>query len=85
MRGRSVTALLCLASLAQAVPVDLRPFERLFPTWCEQFRSGTGVGDYSYFPGHPTSVYGSADTLMSLFVLGQLNLTEAQKDSWAVS
>eukprot|EP01048_Picozoa_sp_COSAG05_P020455 COSAG05_NODE_3480_length_2034_cov_64.714212_2_plen_122_part_00 len=77
------------AALAPSAPpeppvVDLRPFERLFPTWCAQFRSGPGVGDYSYFPGHPTSVYGSADTLMSLSVLGRLNLTEADKDSWAV-
>lgn len=89
------TALLCLAALGspgavlvEATPepatVDLRPFERLFPAWCAQFRSGPGTGDFSYFPGHPTSVYGSADTLMSLSVLGLLNLTEAEKDSWAV-
>ena len=45
-----------------------------------------GRSRYSYFPGHPTSVYGSADMLMSMFVLGRLgNLTEAEKDSWATT
>ena len=31
-------------------------FEALWPRWMKQFKSGPGVGDFSYFPGHPTSV-----------------------------
>lgn len=66
---------------------DFTPFEQvIFSRWCRKFKSGSGIGEYSYFPGYPTSVYGSADMLMSLFVVGQLgNLTEAEKDSWAAT
>ena len=74
------------APASPPVVADFTAFERqLFPRWRAQFKSGPGIGDYSYFPGHPTSVYGSTDTLMSLFVLGQLNLTEAEKDDWAAT
>jgi hypothetical protein len=67
-------------------PADFTGFERdIFTPWVAQFKSGPGVGDYSYFPGHPTSVYGSADTLMSRYILGQLNLTSAEADSWAAT
>jgi hypothetical protein len=83
--GNSINSVTSRSS--SAVVADFTPFERtIFSAWCKRFKSGPGVGEYSYFPGHPTSVYGSADMLMSLFVLGRLsNLTEAEKDSWAAT
>lgn len=69
-----------------AAPVDFRAFEALWPRWLSSFKSGPGVGEYSYIPNHPTSVYGAADTLMSLHVLGLLgNLTAGQADEWAAT
>ena len=52
--------------------------------WITRFKSGSlGVGEYSYFPNHPTSIYGSTDMLMTLHIVGQVNLTDSEKDKWA--
>eukprot|EP00038_Savillea_parva_P012884 m.207545 g.207545 ORF g.207545 m.207545 type:complete len:439 (-) comp23802_c0_seq1:279-1595(-) len=71
---------------ADGAPVvaDFRPLEDNMDRWMEQFKSGPGVGEYSYFPHNVTSVYGSADMLMTLFVLGRGDsLTDTQRDAWA--
>ena len=66
---------------------DFRPFERnIWPVWRERFSSGPGAGEFSMRPGHPTSLYGSADMLMSDFILGRLNITAPSATSllqWA--
>ena len=70
-------------------PIDFRPFERdVWPEWQARFRSGPGVGEFSMRPGHPTSVYGSADMLMSEFVIGRLHETAPNASalaSWAAT
>ena len=44
------------SSDAYAAASSFEGFEALWPRWMKQFKSGPGVGDFSYFPGHPTSV-----------------------------
>ena len=72
----------------RAAPVAVVNFshfeEVLWPRWIARFKSGAGVGEYSYSPGKPTSVYGSSDMLMSMYVLKRLgHLADKDKDAWA--
>ncbi|NIM89944.1 MAG: hypothetical protein GTO17_03245 [Candidatus Aminicenantes bacterium] len=63
---------------------DFTKFENeLFPKWIEQFRSGNGIGEYSFTKRGPTSFYGTTDVLISLYNTGKLDLTEEEKDQWA--
>lgn len=63
---------------------DFRTFEREHLTkWIEQFRSGEGVGEFSWKMGGPTSLYGTTDILISTFILDDLLLFEEQRDEWA--
>ncbi|HSV98289.1 MAG TPA: hypothetical protein VLM75_15300 [Spirochaetota bacterium] len=55
----------------------------IFPDWERQFRSGGVAGEYSYKIGGPTDSYGSTDMLISRYIIGDLDLTEKQKDEWA--
>jgi hypothetical protein len=65
-------------------PVDLTLLEDSWDSWAAQFRSGPGVGDFSFWPNHSTSAYGTCDMLMSLVVLGREGeLDEVQRDAWA--
>ena len=66
--------------------IDFRPFETMFSSWATQFVSGKKTGEYSYFPNHPTSIYGSADFILSFALVGRLDEhaeTDADKDAWA--
>ena len=63
---------------------DFRKFEReLLNKWFTQFRSGEGLGEFSWKKGGPTSLYGTTDTLISTFILDDLLLSEDQRDEWA--
>ncbi len=63
---------------------DFRKFEReLFDKWMQQFKSGDGLGDFSWKKGGPTSLYGSTDILISIFILDDLLLSDSQRDQWA--
>ena len=65
-------------------PFDFSRFqEEFFPEWVELFRSGSGIGDYSYKKGGPTSLYGTTDMLISRCTLGELDLSEGERDEWA--
>jgi hypothetical protein len=83
--GASVTAVKqAEAANNDNEPVDLTLLEDSWDAWAAQFRSGPGVGDFSFWPNHPTSAYGSCDMLISLVVLGrEAELGEAQRDAWA--
>ncbi len=59
--------------------------DNTFPQWVQNFKSGQGIGEYSYKKGGPTSFYGTTDTLISLYILNQLDLTEEEKDQWAAT
>jgi len=63
---------------------DFTRFEcELFPKWIKQFRSGSGVGEFSWKKGGPTCLYGTTDMLISRFILNDLLLSEGQRDEWA--
>ncbi|MBN2157626.1 MAG: hypothetical protein JW776_16385 [Candidatus Lokiarchaeota archaeon] len=63
---------------------DFREFEReLLNRWMQQFKSGEGIGDFSWKKNGSTSLYGTTDMLISKFIVGHLNLTEIEKDEWA--
>jgi len=60
--------------------------EDAFLEWASQFKSGDGIGEYSYSPGRKTTLYGSTDMLISFFVLGLTkDLSESDKDAWAAT
>ena len=62
---------------------DFRLFqEELYPAWEKKFAVG-GTGEFGYLPGSHTCSYGTTDTLISRFTMGDLSLTEAEKDAWA--
>ena len=62
---------------------DFRYFqEKLYPRWERQFISGSEPGAFSYKIGGPTSCYGSTDMLISRYIINDLDLTEAEKNSW---
>jgi hypothetical protein len=74
------------AAADAAAPIDFTPFEDVYSTWEAQFKSGPGVGEYSYLIGKNTSVYGSADMLMSRFIIGRTDaLDERELDEWAAT
>jgi hypothetical protein len=63
---------------------DFRALEReIITDWMAQFKSGKGIGEYSYKIGGPTSLYGTTDMLISTFILDDLLLDESQRDEWA--
>ncbi len=63
---------------------DFTRFEREYLTkWYEQFRSGEGIGEFSWKIGGPTSLYGTTDMLISTFILDDLLLHDEQRDEWA--
>ena len=63
---------------------DFTTFERkLFTPWMEQFKSGEGIGEFSWERGGPTSLYGTTDMLISIFILNDLMLFNHQADEWA--
>jgi len=63
---------------------DFRRFqEEFFRPWVEQFRSGDGPGEYSFKKNGPTSTYGTTDMLISRYIVGDLDLSETEKDGWA--
>lgn len=52
--------------------------------WMKEFKSRDGVGEYSLIKSNQESnLYTTADVLISKYVLGQLKLTESEKNSWA--
>ncbi len=56
----------------------------IFPKWVAQFKSGDGIGEYSFAAGGPTSVYGTTDMLISKYIVGDLDgIDEKEKDEWA--
>ncbi len=57
--------------------------ETLYPEWVEQFRSGPGIGDFSYAIDGPTSLYGTTDVLFCRAIMNDLQLTDQEKDDWA--
>lgn len=57
----------------------------LLAEWMAQFKAGPGVGDYSYTPGGPTSLYGTTDMVYARYLTGHWDLTEADKDAWAAT
>lgn len=59
--------------------------EEIYPEWVKQFKSGEGIGDYSYAIGGPTSLYGTTDVLFCRAIMNVLDLTGEEKDSWAKS
>ena len=59
--------------------------ETLFPRWEAQFRSGSKAGDFSFQKNGPTSLYGTADSLITRYILNQLALSESEKDEWATN
>ena len=64
-------------------PFDFRPFEKMYPEWEMQFRAGPGPGAFSWKKGGPTSLYGSTDMVFNRRILGTLDPSETEKDSWA--
>jgi hypothetical protein len=86
-----VLSLLLVSTASSQTPdadptADFTAFEALYDTWSARFKSGDMLGEYSYLPGHPTSVYGSADMLMSDYILGRTAaLDEPAKDAWAAT
>ncbi|MBN2152305.1 MAG: hypothetical protein JW839_12715 [Candidatus Lokiarchaeota archaeon] len=60
--------------------------EKVFPEWVKQFKVGPGIGDYSFAPGGTIDSYGTADTLISMYIMDELGgLTEGQRDEWAAT
>ena len=58
--------------------------EEVFPDWKAQFKSGEGIGEFSYEKGGPTSLYGTTDMLISQYIIGDLdNLQQPEKNHWA--
>ena len=74
-----------------APPYDFTFFEEtLWPQWVARFKSGTGVGEFSWLPsaartkGEGTSIYGTTDLVYATFAVGQLgNLSQADRVAWA--
>ena len=59
--------------------------EEIFPQWAARFKAGRGIGEYSFRKGGPTTCYGTTDILISKCIMGDLQLSEKEKDSWAES
>jgi hypothetical protein len=63
---------------------DFSKFQiELYPEWEARFAAGAGVGEFGYLPGATTCSYGTTDMLISRFTMGDLFLSEAEKDEWA--
>jgi Beta-galactosidase/beta-glucuronidase len=56
--------------------------EELYPRWEAQFARG-GTGEFGYLPGAQADSYGTTDTLISRYTMGELELSEKGKDEWA--
>jgi hypothetical protein len=56
--------------------------EELYPEWERRFASG-GIGEFGYLPGAATCSYGTTDMLISRYTMGDLELSEKEKDAWA--
>ncbi len=59
--------------------------EELYPEWEKKFKSGPSIGDYSYAMDGPTSLYGTTDILFCRATMNDLELSEEEKNSWALS
>ncbi len=66
---------------------NLDGFEKVLPEYMAKFKSGLGVGDYSYRPGSKkTDLYGTTDMVYLLYTMNMMDtLTAAQKEEWAAT
>lgn len=62
---------------------DFSEFEGLYDEWEARFKSGAGEGEFSYRLGGPTSLYGSADMLISRATIGRLDSSATRREAWA--
>ncbi len=70
--------------MASGTTYDFTSFQNhIFSGWSEQFRSGPGTGEYSWAVNGPTSLYGTTDLVFCKAIMGDLDLTENEKDEWA--